>query len=113
MNTFTRKGYGAIYVLDETKIEEVKEIIKQMDEYEYRYLGDDIIMPFSEYPKVSYLHKFDSLNLDALTAICLNKGIVIWCYDNYKNEYAENYIKAYNEMVEDNENKSKNIFVNY
>ena len=95
---FTRKGYGRIYVMDASQIELVKGIIKKMDEFEYGYLPDKLIAPFSEYPRLEYTHKFDSLSLNDLTAICLSKGIVIFCLDNGRGEYIENAPKKFKEL---------------
>jgi hypothetical protein len=96
MRSFTRKGYGRIYVEKEEDIPKVKEIIEQMDEYEYSYMPKDYITTFDDYPSVAYTHKFDSLNIDALTAICWDKGIKIFCLDNGHNEWANNEIKEFN-----------------
>ena len=80
-NTLSRKSYGAIYVDKSENIEKVKEIIKEMDEFEFDYLPDELIKPFSEYPSVAYTHKFCDLDMDALTAKCWNKGIFMWVFD--------------------------------
>lgn len=82
MNQFTRKGFGRIYVDDAANIVLVKEKIKELDEFEYNYLPDDFIVPFSEYPKLKYTGKFDALNYDKLTAECWKQGIYIFCLDN-------------------------------
>jgi len=87
MRTLQRKGFGRIYVENEGDIHLVEEIIQKMDEFEYDYLPKDMIAPFSEYPSVIYTHKFDSLDVDALTAICWRKGIHIWVFDTGNNEY--------------------------
>lgn len=84
---FTRKGYGRIYVVNKEDIPKVDSIIKQMDEFEHEYLPDEFIAPFSEYPNLCYTCKFDSLDTNALTAICLKQGISIFCCDNGCNEY--------------------------
>ncbi len=84
---FTRKGYGRIYVVNKDDIAKVDSIIQQMDAFEYEYLPDDFIAPFSEYPGLCYTHKFDGLDTNALTAICLKQGISIFCCDNGYNEY--------------------------
>lgn len=81
MNTLSHKSYGAIYVKNEEDIEKVKDIIKEMSEFEYEYLPEGIIKPFSEYPSVCYTHKFSDLDTDDLTAICWSKGIMIWVFD--------------------------------
>lgn len=92
MNTLSKKSYGAIYVKEASDIEKVSEIIKEMDSFEHSYLPPSLIKPFSEYPNVEYTHKFDSLDTDALTAICWSKGIMIWVFDA-RDEYPENAIK--------------------
>ena len=92
MNTLTRKSYGAIYVNNIEDIEKVKAIIKEMDEFEYEYLPEDLIKPFSEYPNVSYVHKFSDLDIDDLTAICWSRGVFIWVFDA-RQEYPKNAIK--------------------
>lgn len=91
MRTFTRKGYGRIYV-DGPKLIEVQSIIENMDEYEYSYLPEGFIAPFSQYPALVYTGKFDALDIDALTAICFSKGIHVFCLDNGHEEYCPNAI---------------------
>jgi len=91
MNTLNRKSYGAIYVDTEENIEKVKEIIKEIDEFEFSYLPNNLIMPFDHYPNVQYTHKFCDLDMDKLTATCWNRGIKIWVF-NARQEYPENLI---------------------
>lgn len=93
--TFTRKGYGRIYVEDHYRIKNVEEIIKVMDEDEHRYLPKDLVAPLSTYPEVVYTGKFDELDLDALALICFKYGIHIWCYDSGRNEYPEDLNEKY------------------
>tara|TARA_R110000772_G_scaffold248688_1_gene362813 strand:- start:220 stop:510 length:291 start_codon:yes stop_codon:yes gene_type:complete len=81
MNSLSHKSYGAIYVNDPKDIEKVKDVIKQMDEFEFEYLPSELIKPFSEYPDVCYTHKFSDLDMDCLTAKCWEKGIMIWVFD--------------------------------
>jgi hypothetical protein len=93
--TFTRKGYGRIYVADSKYLDTVKNIIQEMDEDEVKYLPVDLIAPISNYPAVVYTGKFDELNLDALTIICFKYGISIWCFDAGCNEYPEDLLEKY------------------
>ena len=101
-NTFTRKGYGRIFVEKEEDIQKVKEIIYKMDEYEYDYLPRDLITVFNpdirsfpkENPKdhiwvdMKYTHKFDSLDLNELQIRCWYAGIKIFCCEaGYNTEY--------------------------
>ena len=87
MRTFSYKGYGRIFVDKKENIETVKNEIKQMSEFEFDYLPENFIAPLSEYPKLSYTHKFDALNLDELTLRMIEKGIGILCIDNGSTEY--------------------------
>lgn len=86
-NTLTRKGWGRIYVLHADHVEAVRAIIKELDEFEYGYLPSSLVAPFSEYPNLSYTHKFDSLCMNRLTATCWARGIAIWACDNGTSEY--------------------------
>lgn len=77
MNKFDRKGYGRIYVLREEDIPRVKEIIKEMDEFEYGYLPDDLIARFdSMNVNTTYTYKFDNLDLNELQIRCWQSGIL-------------------------------------
>jgi hypothetical protein len=93
--TFTRKGYGRIYVADSKFIKTVEEIIQNMDENEAVYMPKDMVSHVSNYPAVVYIGKFDELDLDALTIICFKKGIFIWCFDSCHNEHPEDLLIKY------------------
>ena len=93
MNTLSRKDYAAIYVNNLIDIQKVRDIIQEMDEFEFEYLPDELIKPFSEYPSVSYTYKFYDLDMDALTAICWSRGIFIWVF-NAKEQYPKNVLKS-------------------
>ena len=77
---------------DPDDIDKVMEIIKEMDEFEYEYLPEGLIKPFSEYPSVTYTHKFSDLDMDDLTAKCWERGIFIWVFDA-RQEFPENALK--------------------
>lgn len=85
--TFTRKGFGRIFVDKPENIETVKQIIHGIDEFEYDYMPDDFIAVFEEYPKLVYTHKFDELDINKLTAMCFKRGIYIFCCDNGFDEF--------------------------
>ena len=91
--TFCRRGWGRIYVNTKKDIVAVDKIIKKMDEFEYDYLPDNFITLFEEYPELVYTHKFDNLDLNNLIAICLKKGIPIFCLDNGTQRDVENPIE--------------------
>lgn len=94
MKTFTKKGYGRIYVAKEEDIVKVKNIIKCLDEFEFKYMPEDFIVPFTAYPAVVYTHKFSDLDLDQLAAICFNYGIYIYCFDAGCNEFPLSLISS-------------------
>ena len=90
MNTFTKKGYGRIYVSEMGNIPRIKEIIKDMDDFEYTYIPwDHLFADPSEYPKVIYIHKFSDLDIDELTYRCFLERIFIFCFDAGYNEYGK------------------------
>lgn len=70
-----RKGYSRIYVDNKDNIKKVKEIIKQLDEFEYEYLPPDLIAEFIGKIDYVYNHKFDSIDMDDLMKACWIKGI--------------------------------------
>lgn len=91
MNTFPRKQYGRIFVEKESDILKVKEIIKQMDEFEYEYLPSNFIGVFNAKEHIfsdgtkrhsielRYTHKFDSLDLNKFQSRCWMNGIKVFC----------------------------------
>jgi len=76
--TFLRKGMGRIYTDSVTNIERIKEIIKEMDEFEYEYLPDNLISEFLGEIQHVYTGKFDDLDLDELMKRCWNEGIYVF-----------------------------------
>ena len=84
---FTKKGFGRIFVNDVRDIERVKEIIQEIDEFEYGYLPSNFIAPFSKYPNLEYVHKFNDININELTARCWKEDIFIFCVDNGMREF--------------------------
>jgi hypothetical protein len=83
----TTKGFARIYVAKPEDIPKVASIIEELDAFEYEYLPPDLIAPFSNYPALSYTHKFDGLCMGLLTATCWKRGIYIWVIDNGHSEF--------------------------
>lgn len=84
--TFSRKGYGRIFVQKEDDIDKVKSIIKEMDEFEYEYLPKDFIGVFEkDNVETKYTHKFDSLDLIELQLRCWEQNIPIMIIDGLIN----------------------------
>lgn len=73
---FSRKGYGRIFVEKEEDINKVKDIIKEIDEYEFSYLPDGFIAVFNENNMHAvYTHKFCDLDIQLLCRVCWERGI--------------------------------------
>lgn len=89
MRTFTRKGYGRIYIKNIKDVEKIKNIIKEMNEFEFYYLPNNIFAYIDSFPEVVYMGKFDELDLDLLTVICAKNGIDIFCFDNKQCEFSD------------------------
>lgn len=81
------KGYGRIYCESGEHVKEVETIIEKIvGAFEFSYMPEGIVAPFSEYPKVVYTHKFDDWDTNNLTAYCWKRGIKIWVFDAGKIE---------------------------
>lgn len=88
--TFDRKGYGRIFVEKQEDIQKVKEIIKEMDEFEIDYLPDDLIAVFSEENmKAVYTHKFSDLDTQLLTSVCWKRGIKMFVWYGLMSGYED------------------------
>jgi len=87
MNALTRKGWARIYVDKPEDVERVKSIIRELDEFEWEYLPEDLVAPFQTYPELVYTHKFDGLCMNRLAAVCWKRGIHLWFCDNGTNDF--------------------------
>lgn len=95
MSELSHKGYARIYVPTVEDVQKVKDVIKEIDEFEFDYLPNDLIAPFSEYPALAYTHKFSDMDMNKLTAICWSRGIHIFVCDNGLNESMNNALVTY------------------
>lgn len=75
MDKFEEKQFGRIYTDTTENIKKIKDIIKQMDQFEYEYLPKDLITVYKGYFSCEYVGKFDDLNLDELINNCKKKNI--------------------------------------
>ena len=78
---FPHKGYGRIYVEKEEDIQKVKDIIKEMDEFEFEYLPKDLITVFKDKIVTTFTGKFDDLDISILMEKCWQQGIKMFCVD--------------------------------
>ncbi len=93
MRTFTHKGYGRIYCETKEDVPKVESVIQGIDEYEFNgYFPTGLVAPFSEYPRVIYLHKFSDMNTDEITAKCWAAGIKVWIFDTGHEEHPRSAI---------------------
>lgn len=95
MITLNHKGYARFITDSEENVERIKEIIKDMDDFEYEYMPKDIffvidkesliyVTPNSRFPAFDelldvvlvYNGKFDNLDLDELHRRCREKDIM-------------------------------------
>lgn len=73
---FTRKGYGRIFVEKQEDIQKIKDIIKEIDDYEYGYLPVDLITVFTkENYESAYVHKFCDLDIGEVLKVAWERGI--------------------------------------
>ena len=87
MTTPTRKGYGRLYCENPEHIPVIKEVMRQLSLFEFDYMPDGFIAPFSEYPDLVYLGKFDEMDMNAVVAQCWRLGARVWYCDNGHEEY--------------------------
>jgi hypothetical protein len=78
---FPRKGYGRIYVAKEEDIEKVKNIIREIDKYEFEYyFPRDLIAVFDGKIESEYTHKFCDLDMTKVLEKAWQQGIYCFCY---------------------------------
>lgn len=74
--TFDYKGYGRIFVEKEEDIQRVKDKIKEIDDFEYGYLPNDLICIWQgNLEDLTYTYKFDELDIDYLCERLQEEGI--------------------------------------
>lgn len=86
--TFPYKGYGRISVQTESDIQKVKDILQEMDDFEFGYLPDDLIAVSSL--GLVPVGKFDP-DLDELKKRCDAKGIEIYIMRMSASDYEDIY----------------------
>ena len=82
-NYFEKRGYGRIFVKEESDISKVKAVMSGIDLYETQnYYPPNLIGTFDEYPKLECVGKFDDMDLEAVATICFKKGIDVLIINN-------------------------------
>ena len=87
---YSRKGYGRFFVEKEEDIEKIKQIIQELDEYEFEYLPENLITVFDpeNYESV-YTHKFCDLDMGRVLKVAWERGIHCFAVFGKINQYDE------------------------
>lgn len=86
---FTKKTYGRIWVREEADVARVRDLIKDLDEFEFEYLPNDFVAVWPENPRKAelvYGHKFE-LRTDLLEYECWRRGIQIYLITGYRDRF--------------------------
>jgi len=94
MTAFTYKGYGRIYTNPE-HIQDVEDIIKLLDEFEWGYYPEGLVTSWDRYPNVEYVGKFE-LNEDKFKELCKKADIPVFIFDAGMNDFPLGYTKILN-----------------
>jgi hypothetical protein len=89
MTAFTYKGYGRIYTNPENH-QDVVDIIKELDEFEWSYYPRGLVTSWSEYPRVEHVGKFE-LNEEKFKQICKERNIPVFIFNAGMNDYPSGY----------------------
>lgn len=96
MTAFTYKGYGRIYTNPEN-IKEVETIIKELDEFEWGYYPEGLVVSWDRYPNVEYVGKFE-LDRDKFKKICKARNIPVFVFDAEEDYNTFGYCKTLNKQ---------------
>jgi len=91
MTAFTYKGYGRIYTNPE-HIQDVEKIIEELDEFEWSYYPQGLVVSWDYYPNVEYVGKFE-LDEEKFKALCKKANIPVFIFDSGMNDYPHGYYK--------------------
>jgi len=92
MTAFTYKGYGRIYTNPEN-IQEVKNIIQELDKFEWEYYPESLVGFWDDYPIVVYVGKFE-LNEEKFKKLCKERNIPVFIFDAGMSDYPSGYYPA-------------------
>lgn len=83
------KHEARIYTDKETNIPKIKDIIKEIDEFEFEYLPQDLITVFKGDIQYVYNGKFYDIDMDEVIKRCWQQGIIaFYCIkDGFKRFY--------------------------
>ena len=90
---FTYKGYGRIYTNPEN-IQEVENIIKELNEFEWDYYPKNLVASVEEYPSVIWVGKFE-LDEDLFKQVCKEKHILALVFNSGFEEFPFGLTKCF------------------
>ena len=91
MTAFRYKGYGRIYTNPEN-IQEVENIIKQLNEFEWDYYPGDLVASWEEYPSVVWVGKFELFE-PMFKEVCKEKNIPVFVFDSEFEQFPRGAVK--------------------
>lgn len=82
MKTFNNGAEGRIYTDTQENVERIKQIIKNIDEFEYPYLPDDFVAVWRDGADIDLIPnwKFYGLDLQKIEKECTFKNIPCGCF---------------------------------
>ncbi len=92
MTAFTYKGYGRIYTNLE-HIQDVEDIIRSIDKFEWDYYPKELVTSWDGYPKVKYVGKFE-LDEEKFKDFCEKANIPVFVFDAGMNDYPSGFYPA-------------------
>lgn len=84
MTAFKYKGYGRIYTFPKY-ILQVESLIKELDEFEWSYYPEGLVVDFDRYPNVIYIGKFE-LNLEKFKEECDKRRLPVFVFNSEDND---------------------------
>ena len=92
MTAFTYKGYGRIYTNPEN-IQEVENIIKELNEFEWDYYPKNLVASWEVYPWVVGVGKFE-LDENLFKESCKAKNIPVFVFDSQFEQFPPGALKV-------------------
>ena len=92
MTAFSYKGYGRIYTNPEN-IQEVENIIKELDEFEWDYYPGNLVASWDAYPSVVWIGKFE-LDEYLFNQSCKAKNIPVFVFDSGDEQFPPGAVKV-------------------
>ena len=92
MTAFSYKGYGRIYTNPEN-IQEVENIIKELNEFEWDYYPGNLVASWDAYPSVVWIGKFE-LDEYLFNQSCKARNIPVFVFDSEDEQFPPGALKV-------------------